>query len=114
MRSNRSTLPGGQAEYVVNNQAKRYTMKDNGFSESKNGNFQYKRSLSANPADKATPKLKIFVSKDFSELKISTVTSNGIKRINLYNNENQKGAREFAEYVLNSLVEESVLQLADN
>jgi len=114
MRSNKETLPGGQVKYTVNDQAKRYTMKDNGFSESKNGNFQYKRSLSMNPADKIAPKLKISVSKDFSELKISTVTSNGIKKINLYTNENQKSARELAEYVLNSLVEESVLQLADN
>lgn len=114
MRSNKASLPGSQIEYIVNDQAKRYTMRDNAFSETKNGNFQYQRTLSTLPTDKTAPKLKITVSKDFSDLKISTVTSNGMKKIDLYKKETQKNAREIAEYVLSSLVKENVLQKASN
>lgn len=114
MRSNRASLPGSQVEYVVNDQAKRYTMRDNAFNETKNGNFQYQRILSTVPTDKTAPKLKITVSKDFSVLKINTVTSNGMKKIDLYKKDSQKNTREIAEYVLNSLIEEKVLQLADD
>ena len=65
--------------YTVHPDAKRYTLRDNGFLESKNGSFQYERALSLHNQNKKTPKLKLVISKDIDELKLTAVTSKWIK-----------------------------------
>ncbi len=109
-QSNEASLPGSDKKYRVHPDAKRYTMKDNAFSETKNGNFQYERVLSSKPGDKTSPILKITVSKDFTNLKISTVSANGIKKVDLFENDQMKDARDMAEFYLENFVQESVLE----
>jgi len=110
MRSNKAGIPGSNKEYIVSEDAKRYTLRDNSFTESKNGNFQYERNLSAVPSDKTAQKLKISINKEMSELKIKTLSPNGLKKVNLYQNDRFEDARKFAEYILENLVEEHVLE----
>lgn len=109
-QSNEASLPGSETKFKVHPDAKRYTMRDNAFSETKNGNFQYERILSTQPGNKSAPKLKVTVSKDFTNLKISTVASNGIKKLNLYTNDQMKEARELAEFYLDNFAQENVLE----
>lgn len=104
------TLMGSSTSYQVHPDAKRYTLRDNGFIETKNGNFQYERVLATMIADKTAPKIKITISKDISQLKLSSVSANGLKKVDLYKNDTQKEAREFAEHVLKTLVQQGVLQ----
>ena len=109
-RSNEASLQGSNQKYCVHPDAKRYTMRDNAFIETKNGNFQYERILSTQPGSKSAPILKVNISKDFSKLKLSAVASNGIKKINLYANDQMKEARELAEFYLEEFVKENVLE----
>lgn len=109
-QSNEASLPGSETKFKVHPDAKRYTMRDNAFSETKNGNFQYERILSTQPGNKSAPKLKVTVSKDFTNLKISTVASNSIKKLNLYTNDQMKEARELAEFYLDNFAQENVLE----
>lgn len=109
-QSNEASLPGSKINYRVHPNAKRYTMRDNAFSETKNGNFQYERVLSTQPGNKAAPILKVTISKDFTNLKISTVASNGVKKLNLYNNDQMEEARELAEFYLETFAKENVLE----
>ena len=111
-QSNEAGLPGSSKNYRVHPNAKRYTMRDNAFMETKNGNFQYERLLSTTPGSKTAPKLKVTVSKDFTDLKISTVAGNGIKKVNLYGNDQLQEARELAEFYLENFVQEGVLEKA--
>ncbi len=111
-QSNEAGLPGSDKMYRVHPDAKRYTMRDNAFMETKNKNFQYERVLATKAGSKTAPKLKITVSKDFADLKISTVAANGIKKVNLYANEQLKEARELAEFYLENFVEEGILEKA--
>lgn len=113
MKSNVQSLPGGQDKFAVSDQAVRYTLRDNAFRETKNGNFQYERPLSKLVMDKSAPKLKIAISKDLSDLTLNTVTANGMKKIDLYKNDQRKEARDFAEYILADLVENGVLTKID-
>ncbi|GEN49735.1 hypothetical protein [Alkalibacterium pelagium] len=106
-------LLGSNTHYSVNEEAKRYTLKDNGFMETKNGSFQYERTLSIHAVDKKAPKLKIVISKDLSELKLSAVTANGLKKIDLYKSDQLSDERTFAENILKSLVEGKVLTVVD-
>lgn len=109
-QSNEAGLQGSEVKYRVHPDAKRYTMRDNAFIETKNKNFQYERVLSTKPGLKTAPKLKVSVSEDFTDLKISSVASNGIKKVNLYANDQLKEARELAEFYLNSFVQEGILE----
>lgn len=112
-RSNEVALQGSQQKYRVHPDVKRYTMRDNAFMETKNGNFQYERALSTKPGLKTAPKLKVTVSKDFTNLKMSSVAGNGIKKINLYANDQHEEARELAEFYLNAFVDEGILEAVE-
>lgn len=105
----KDSLLGSNQSFSVNEEAKRYTLRDNGFTETKNGSFQYERVLSTHAMDKKAPKLKITISKDIDELKISAVTPNGLKKIDLYKSQELKKEREFAENILLGLIEGKVL-----
>ena len=113
MRSNQSGLLGSTVKYAVSDEAKRYTMLDNFFEQTPRGNFQYERVLSPRGHNQSAPKLKISVSKDFSELTINAVTQSGLRKIDLYKKDDRQEAREFAEYVLDDLVEQGVLVKAE-
>lgn len=105
------SLLGSNIHYAVNDEAKRYTLRDNGFLETKNGSFQYERTLSIHAVDKKAPKLKITISKEIDELKLSAVTSNGLKKIDLYKSDQLVKEREFAENILLTLVDGKVLKV---
>lgn len=109
-QSNETSLTGSQQKYRIHPDAKRYTMRDNAFTETKNGNFQYERVLSTKPGNQSAPKLKMTVSKDFTNLKMSSVAANGVRKIDLYANEEMKEARELAEFYLKTFVEEGILE----
>lgn len=109
-QSNVTSLPGSNQKYQVHPNAKRYTMRDNAFTESKNGNFQYERVLSTKAGAKSVAKLKVTVSKDFTDLKISTVAPNGVRKVDLYENDQYIEERKLAEFYLKNFVQEGVLQ----
>lgn len=104
------SLLGSKDAYTLHDNVKRYTLRDNGFLETKNGSFVYERVLGLNVTDKTAPKLKITVSKELTSLKLSAVTANGLKKVDLYKNDQLKAQRDFAENILLSLTEASVLK----
>lgn len=103
-------LLGSDTQYSVHEDAKRYTLRDNGFLENKNGSFHYERVLSLHSQDKKVPKLKIIISEDIDELKLSAVTSNGLKKVDLYKSDQMEEERVFAEGILDSLLNAKVLK----
>lgn len=105
-------LLGTKDKYKVNSEAKRYTLKDHGFIENKNGSFVYERTLSRAITDSVAPKLKITISKDLSELKIVTVSNNGLKKVDIYKDKNQEQARMIVDGILQTFIEENVLEKA--
>lgn len=109
-QSNEASIEGSQVEYRVHPDAKRYTLRDNAFTETPNGNFQYERSLTRQGDAMTAPKLRITITKNFKRLRILTVAPNGIKKVNLYANEEMKEARELAEFYLDDFVKENVLE----
>lgn len=109
-QSNKAGLEGSGVDYRIHPNVKRYTLRDNAFTETKNGNFQYERVLT-NQGDRETaPRLRATITKNFKRLRILSVAANGIRKINLYENEDMKEARELAEFYLEDFVEEEVLE----
>ncbi|MDN6608063.1 MAG: DUF1831 domain-containing protein [Tetragenococcus halophilus] len=84
-----TTILGAQTRYKLAPTAKRYTLRDNGFSETSSGNFQLIRPLEATPQSKEGLKLKITVDKDIQKMKMSVTTANGLKAVNIFKMKNE-------------------------
>ena len=85
-----ATVLGAPISYRLHPDAKRYTLRDNGFTETNGGNYQLIRPLDATPQSKEGFKLKITVSKDIQTLKMSITTANGLKAVNIFKDPKQK------------------------
>lgn len=109
-QSNEAALEGSKVKYRIHPDVKRYTLRDNAFTETKNGNFQYERSLASQGVGTNAPQLKVTISNNFSRLRILSVAANGIKKVNLYASEEMKEARDLAEFYLEDFVKENVLE----
>lgn len=84
-----TTILGAQTSYKLAPTAKKYTLRDNGFSETSSGNFQLIRPLEATPQSKEGLKLKITVDKDIQKMKMSVTTANGLKAVNIFKMKNK-------------------------
>ena len=104
-----ASLKGSNHVFSVNPTCKGYTLRDNGFTETKSGNFQLIRSLDETIDDHRG--LKVMVDKDRKQLKISTVTKNGLQTVDLYGKANTAMAVEKLEFILEGLVERGVLEV---
>ena len=103
-----ASLKGSNHVFSVSPTCKGYTLRDNGFTETKSGNFQLIRSLDETIDDHRGLKLKVMVDKD---MKISTVTKNGLQTVDLYGKANTTMAVEKLEFILEGLVERGVLEV---
>ncbi|MGX7031331.1 cysteine desulfurase [Vagococcus zengguangii] len=98
-----TSVLGSPVQYKMSPQAKRYTFKDLGFSETKQGNLQFDRALDMT-VSKTGPRFKITVAKDLQTLKMGVTTPNGLKQINIYEKEEHAELRQNLEYMLNEMV----------
>ena len=69
------------------------------------------RSLDETIDDHRGLKLKVMIDKDRKQLKISTVTKNGLQTVDLYGKANTVMAVEKLEFILEGLVERGVLEV---
>lgn len=102
------TIQGLNKTYAISEKCKRYTLRDNGFEETKAGNFQLVRSLDVIGGTKKHLQLKVTVSKDLETLKISTTNSNGLNSVDLYKMKNNEMTIEKFEFILDGLVDRDV------
>ena len=105
-----ATLKNSNHVYQVSPTVKGYTLRDNGFVETKAGNFQLIRSLDDLVVGHRGLKLKVSVDKAMKLLKISTTTKDGLQTVQLYGNEKNAYAIEKLEFILEGLVERGVLE----
>lgn len=90
-----TTILGANVNYKLAPTAKKYTLRDNGFTETSSGNFQLIRPLEATPQSKEGLKLKITVDKNVQKLKMSVTTANGLKAIDIFKNKNELLQEQF-------------------
>lgn len=108
----KAALLGSNEQFQVSPNAKKYTLRDNGFEETKKGNFQLSRTMDTNMINNQGVKLKIVVSNELTQLKISVTTGNGLRTVNIYNGDAYKEIREKVAFTLENLVERGVLETA--
>lgn len=102
-----ATLKGLNRTFEVSPECKPYTLRDNGFVETKGGNFQYKRSL--DNLHKVGAVLKVTVKSDLKTLKISSVTQNGLSSVDLTKLNDNAMILEKVNFIFDGFVERNVL-----
>ncbi|KAF1295597.1 cysteine desulfurase [Enterococcus sp. JM4C] len=105
-----ATVEGTDVLYKLNPAAKKYTLRDNGFTETKSGNFQLIRPLDATPQSKEGFKLKITVSKDIKTLKMSITTANGLKSVNLFKDEKHKMNQDKFFFLMDGMIDRGLFE----
>ncbi|GAA2910543.1 DUF1831 domain-containing protein [Enterococcus pseudoavium] len=100
-----ATIKGSKYSYALAPTAKKYTLRDNGFTETSSGNFQLIRPLQATPQSKEGFKLKITVAKDLESFKMSVTTANGLKAVDIFKDSKQELVQEKFYFLLDGMID---------
>ncbi|AEV95092.1 DUF1831 domain-containing protein [Pediococcus claussenii] len=104
-------VDGDSKSYEINAKIKKYSLLDLGFVKTNNGVYNLERSLDPTSPYNQGIKLKVSVSKDLDGLKMSTVTGNGLRAVNIFKREEDQPLVEQYHYLLNSLIDREVLKV---
>lgn len=100
-------LAGFDRVFKVSPNCKPYTLRDNGFVETKGGNYLYKRELKS--THRSGLVLKVTVDHEIEVLKISLVTSNGLQTVNINNLANNEMVKEKINFIFDGFIDRNVL-----
>ncbi|KRM07680.1 MAG: cysteine desulfurase [Liquorilactobacillus ghanensis] len=103
-------LLGDQRIFELDPAIKKYTLRDIGFAESKNGRFILERPLDINADFNDSFKIKVAISADLKTFKLTTTSGNGLREVNLFKKGDSK-LLEQLEYTLNQLQDRNVIRL---
>ncbi|MCM6881631.1 DUF1831 domain-containing protein [Enterococcus italicus] len=106
----KTTVLGSPQYYQLASTAKRYTLRDNGFTETNGGNFQLIRPLQATPQSKEGFQLKITVAKDIKTFKMSVTTANGLKAVNLFKDPKHEMLREKFTFLMDGFIDRGLFE----
>lgn len=109
-----ATVEGAKLVYGLAPTAKKYTLRDNGFTETTSGNFQLIRPLDATPQSKEGFKLKITVAKDLQQLKMSITTANGLKSVNIFKDDNHALLQEKFYFLMDGMIDRGLFVKVEN
>lgn len=100
-------LKGFNRRFSVSPDAKPYTLRDNGFVNTKSGNFQYKRSFDSD--NKQGLVLKVTIDSELQGLKISTVNEKGFKAVDVMKLDNNAMIVEKVNFIFDGFIDRNVL-----
>jgi len=100
-------LKGFNRTFSVSPEARPYTLRDNGFTDTKSRNFIYKRALDS--THKQGLILKVTVDKDLKGLKISTVNEKGLTAVDITKLDNNSMVVEKVNFIFDGFVDRNVL-----
>ncbi|MGX7347631.1 hypothetical protein [Aerococcus vaginalis] len=100
---------GSPVKYQINENCKKFTLRDNNFVETAARNYQLKHQVRPSFDDPRAITLIIKVNKTLDGLDISVTTEKGFKAIDVYNNDEFADFIEPLTYALNYLIEQNVL-----
>ncbi|MTV82901.1 DUF1831 domain-containing protein [Secundilactobacillus folii] len=104
-----SKLLGDDQSYTISEGIKKFSLRDVGFIESKNGNFTLKRSLDPTSPYNATVELKVMVNADLSGFKLSAVAGKGMREVNIFKMDRKDAFLEQFHYIMENLAERDII-----
>lgn len=107
--SDTAQLMGDKQKYSLSSEIKKYSLRDVGFVESKNGKFQFEQSLDPSSPYNQGFKFKMVVEADLKKFKMVTTTANGIREVNIFTRKDKETHIEQLNYILNNLIERKII-----
>ncbi|MDM8212325.1 DUF1831 domain-containing protein [Enterococcus hirae] len=108
--SETASVLGSAVQYRLNPAAKRYTLRDNGFVETNGGNFQFNQPLKATPQSKEGFRLKITVTGDVKQLKMSITTANGLKAVDIFKNPQHQMLQDKYYFMMDGMISRGLFE----
>ncbi len=105
-----ATILGAKTSYQLNPSAKRYTLRDNGFTETNGGNYQLLIPLKATPQSQEGFKLKITVDKNIQLLKMSVTSRNGLQAMNIFKNPDHKMLQDKFYFLMDGMIDRGLFE----
>ncbi|MBG9985627.1 cysteine desulfurase [Facklamia sp. DSM 111018] len=105
--ADQATLRGFNRTFKIHPECKPYTLRDNGFQETRGGNYLYKRELDS--THRTGLVLKVTVNHNLQGIKISTVNNNGLQGVNVFNLANNEMVIEKINFIFDGFVDRQVL-----
>lgn len=102
-----ASLLGFNRTFKMGPNCRPYTLRDNGFTETRVGNFQYKRELDS--THRAGLVLKVMVDKDLQGVRISTVNSKGLQTVDITKLANNEMVTEKVNFIFDGFIDRDVL-----
>lgn len=104
---NTAKVIGLDRSFQVSPEARPYTLRDNGFVNTKGGNFQYKRDMTNESNQEFV--LKVTVDSKLEGLKISTVNGTGLQSVNISLLKDNDMLLEKVNFIFDGFVDRKVL-----
>ncbi|MDR2465079.1 MAG: DUF1831 domain-containing protein [Streptococcaceae bacterium] len=105
-----ATLKGSKYIYSLNPLVKKFTLRDNGFVQTMNGNHQFVRTLEATPQSKEGFRLKITVNKDLQTFKMGVTTKDGLRTVDLFKKEEFRMMQEKFYFLMEGMIDRGVFE----
>ncbi len=80
-------LKGADKAFKLSDTIKKYTLRDYGFQESKQGHFEFERVVTASFNDSREVLFKMKVTSDLTRFSMNVTNLNGMQAVNVYKNE---------------------------
>lgn len=100
-------LKGFNRTFSVSPEARAYTLRDNGFTDTKSGNFVYRRPLDS--ASRQGLVLKVTINKKLEALQISTVNEKGLNTVDVSKLDNNAMVVEKINFIFDGFIDRNVL-----
>ena len=94
--------------YSLGENVKKFTLRDNTFSETKVGNYELTRLLESVPNSGDGFLLKIIINKELSGVKINITDKSGLRLVNIFKSEDNHIIQEKFYFLMDSLVERGI------
>lgn len=105
-----ATLKGAKYLYTLTPTVKKFTLKDNGFVETKSGNFQLIRPIEATPQSSEGFRLKITVSSDLKLFKMSITAQDGLRSVDLFKTDKHQLNQEKFYFLMDGMIDRGVFK----
>ncbi|MGT2960259.1 DUF1831 domain-containing protein [Streptococcus caballi] len=94
--------------YTLNDNVKKYTLRDTTFIQTRVGNYELTRLLEKVPNSGDGFPLKIIVNKDLTGFKLSITDKSGLRLVNIFKSEDNKVVQDKFYFLMDSLVERDI------
>ena len=107
--ANTVEINGDTRKFTLSTDLKLYALIDAGFVKTAKGNFNYEHPLYNDSPYNAPTKLKMTIDKEMSHLTMVVTDRNGLKKVNIFKNQQLAPTVELLDYILKDLEERNII-----